>query len=207
MALFKEINCSVCGEKTSMLTRSRLKDGSHVCGKCKKSVPGYIKSALGSYTLEEFQEMKQYLVHSKMELQPVFTETAKYKSIHLDAKHGLFYVDELGQTLYLKLQDVVDFTLSFEPQKAKEGLLFDKVIGTVNMSLTMGTPYFVRQEQIASGVKTSAEMKGIISKKMVYVPPKAMEEFLLAFHEARRIALESEATRVQMEIARLESML
>lgn len=206
MALFQEIACNICGEKTSMLTRSKLKDGTYVCSHCKKKVPGYIKSSLGNYTLEEFQQMKQYLVYSRQELKPVFTETHSYKTIGLDARHGLFYVEELGERLYLKLLEVESFDLSFEPEKAKEGVLSDKVIGTVKLSFEMRFPYFKREELVATGVKASAARKGIFTTKLVYDLPKGMEEFLAAFHEARRKAVEAETQRLNMEVARVQAM-
>lgn len=39
MKLFKEVYCTECGEKTNMLTRMKLTDGSCLCSKCKDKLP------------------------------------------------------------------------------------------------------------------------------------------------------------------------
>ncbi len=204
MAMFKEVTCSACGAKAGLLTRSKLKDGTYVCSQCKKKVPGYIKRSLKKYTLEDFQNMKQYLIFSKTNLKATFQETHCYKTVSLDAKHGLFCLEELGQNLYLQLHNLADFNLTFEPEKAKEGTWSDNVIGKVQLSFEMHEPYFKREVLIATGVKAPAVKKGIINKKMVYDMPKGMEDFLLAFHEAWKKALEEENRRLNMELVRLQ---
>lgn len=185
MGLFKEHACACCGKKTNMMTRSKLKDGNYVCFDCKPLIPNYVLNCLNEYDLEDFHELKKYVVHSDTVLRAKFKQTHSFHSIHLDANNGLFYIDggALDKKLYLKAEEVFTLTLSFEPEKYKEGVFTEKVKGKITMTLDVLNPSFRYETVIATGVWANAHMKGLLSKKIIYDNPKGMDEFLEVFKQ------------------------
>lgn len=185
MGLFKEINCVHCGKKTSMLTRAKLADGQYVCGKCTSKIPSEIMSNLGEYTYEDYKELLRYMEESETSLSKAFKETHSFYSIHIDTQHGLFYLDTMYPTVYLKFENLSDFNLTFDPDEVKEGLLGDKVTGKIYYKVKMNTPSFFIDNVLARNVKARAHVKtGIFKDKVEYDNPKGMNEFLHYFESA-----------------------
>lgn len=201
MGLFKEIHCEHCGKKTGMLTRVKLADGTYVCSACKAGIPGYIH--LSDYTYTDFLNLKAYLEESATTLKKQFRENHYFSQIHLDTEHELFYIDSLGKPLYLKLEDLEEFSLDFTPDELKEGLLSSKVTGKLTLTMKMGHPYFFREEILDSSAKASAQVKGVFSKKAVYNNPKGMDDFLQFFNSAWNRALEKKQRRLFAEAEQL----
>lgn len=185
MGLFKEHACACCNKKTNMVTRSKLKDGNYVCLDCKPAVPTYVMNCLREYDLEAFHELKKYATYSETVLRSKFKKTNSFYSIHLDANHGLFYIDggALSSKLYLKIEDIESFELWYEADKYKGTTFTEKVTGNIKLSIVMRNPYFQYETDLASGVKADAHLKGIITKKVEYKNPKGMDEFKQQFIE------------------------
>lgn len=188
MALFKEQTCACCGKKANVMTRTKLKDGNYICIDCLPAMPNYVKDCLSEYTLEDFQELKKYIVYSDTVLRAKFKKTLSYESVYLDSKHGLFYIDE-GFTkpkLYLKIEDVFTYGMSFEADKYKEGMIFTTVKGNIYMMLNMITPNIVYNKVMAKGVTANARTKGLLGNKIVYDNPSGMDFFLEEFERTRQ---------------------
>lgn len=207
MALFKEIHCAQCGKKTGILTRTRLADDQYVCTQCTGKIPRYIKQFLPQYSYENFKAMTQYLTQTNRELRQIFTLTHSYKGINLDSNHGIFYVGDLGTPLYLLLSELESFELQFVVEDAKEGLLADKVVGEVRLSMQVGFPAFCRDEVLATRVKAIADVKeGLFKKTFRHGNPKGMDAFMQEFKTVWAKAREEKYMQRAVEQVRREYM-
>lgn len=187
MGLFKEILCDHCGEKTNIVTRSKLKDGKYICSKCTSMVPHYIKVHLWNYEYKDFVKLKQYINYSEHTASRVFKETHSFLSLHLDSENGLFYFTQglMSTPVYFQVEDVESISLEYDPDKFKEGVFSDKVTGKVTLKLKMVHPYFSYEKDLANGVKASAHLKqGVFKDKVEYDNPKGMDEFIAQFQDA-----------------------
>lgn len=195
MALFKEKYCAKCGKKTNMMMRTTLGDKTCVCDDCTTSIPTYIKNGLKSYNYEAFEELLEYAQYSQSRIKPEFHQTHAFKSIHLDATHGYFYINEgmLSTPLYLQIEEVDVFDLEYDPEKFKGGTFSNTVSGPVKMTLKMVNPHVDYTTELASNVKSQAVLKkGIFKDSVQYNNPKGMDEFLLAFEEAQDVFLQAD---------------
>lgn len=187
MGLFKEIHCDHCGEKTNVITRTKLKDGKYICSKCTSMVPHYIKTHLWNYEYNDFVKLRQFINYSEQTASKLFKETHAFLSLHLDSEHGLFYFAPglLSTPFYFQVEDVESISLEYDPDKFKEGFFSDKVTGTVKLKLKMRHPYLDYEKELASGVKASAHLKqGVFKDKVEYDNPKGMDEFIAQFQDA-----------------------
>ena len=194
MALFNTVYCSECGEKAGVILRAKLTDGNYICGSCMRAVPNFMySSVLEHYTLDDYRDFKEYVRYSNNSLRPLFCETKKYYTIHIDEENWLFYlgnkVDE--STLFFRFSDILNFDLIFAPEEFKEGITGDKVRGNILFELSMLTPYFNYEEKLDSHVSAKAKKK-LFGSKIVYENPKGMDEFYTAFITAWLLSSDSE---------------
>lgn len=186
MELFKEINCTVCGKKTKMLSRIKLADGNYVCADCQAHSPHYMyESITGNYTLTDYKKFLEYIEYSSNVLRPIFHETHKYYSLHIDTENNLFYIGNYidKNTLFLQLCNIIDFDLVFSPEKIKEGLIGDKVQGKVLFKIKMQDPYFYYEEILDYSAKAKAK-KTFFGSNIQYENPKGMDDFMLYLRSA-----------------------
>ncbi len=194
MKLFREIYCAECGEKTNWFTRTRLGDNTYVCSKCTQDIPSYIKKCVdGIYTLDDFRNLKKYIKKSQKEYEPIFKETSSYKDIHLDAFHGLLYFKSswTDPIVCFKLSSILEFELSFSPNKIKEGIISDKVSGYVLFHMVVSNPLFYVEKIIDENAKAPAKTS-LFGRKVEYENPKKMTDFLINFHTAYDECMEKE---------------
>ena len=193
MGIFKDVYCanSNCGEKTKLLTRTRLNDGNYLCGKCTERVPSYMSKSIDShYYLEDFKAFQRYVEYSDTVLRPMFTETHKYYSLHIDTEHEIFYIGDWidDKTLFFQFDHLEDFDLVYHAEEFKEGMVGDKVYGRLLLKIKMGYPYFYFEKQLDTHVKAKAK-KSFFGSKVEYENPKGMDEFLLYFVETWKSSL------------------
>lgn len=183
MGIFKDVFCAACGEKTKLLTRTGLNDGNYVCAQCAKRIPTYMsKSFTDRYDLEDFNAFQRYVAYSDSVLRPMFCETHKYYSLHIDTEHEIFYIGDWidEKTVFLQFDQLEDFDLVYHAEEYKEGMVSDKVYGRLLLKIKMGYPYFYYEKQLDTHVKAKAK-KSFFGTKMEYERPKGMDEFLMYF--------------------------
>lgn len=183
MGLFKEINCRECGEKTSLLNRKVLKNKEYVCSKCTKNIPAMIKEWLSEYSYEDYLELKEYIKYSESVLNRVFRATHHYQNLQLDQDNGLFYLDDEFPKVYLQVGNIENFSLIFDPEKLKEGILTDKVKGKVSLELEMRKPYFKYNKVIDMFAKAECDVN-LLRTKVKYKNPKNMDKFIEAMQNS-----------------------
>lgn len=190
MALFKEIYCNECGKKTSMLTRTKLKDEKYLCFDCTTKIPSYIGDNLDKYTYDGYHELLDYMEYSKNTLKDQFIETHHFKGIYVDTEHKLFYLEELTKDpLYLHLKHLEEFELYFQAGEFKEGFLDDKVVGQLLFQMKVNNPPIYIEKVLAKNIKAPAK-KSFFGNKVQFENPKGMDEFLTFFKLAWCNALE-----------------
>ena len=192
MGIFKDVYCAVCGEKTKLLTRTRLNDGNYLCSKCTECVPSYMNESLvNHYDLENFQGFQRYVAYSDSVLRPMFAEMHKYYCLHIDTENEIFYIgDRLDdKTLFFQFDQLEDFDLVYHAEEFKEGMVGDKVFGRLLLKIKMGYPYFYYEKQLDTHVKAKAK-KSFFGSKVDYENPKGMDEFLMYFFDAWKSSLE-----------------
>lgn len=195
MGLFKDIYCSHCGTKTSLLTRMKLSNGEFLCSQCASKIPDYMKESVNShYSLQEYQELLKYIGYSNCTLRPHFHETHSYYSIHIDTENKILYLGYgiNDKTVFIHLENIDDFKLVFRAKEFKEGMLGDKVKGELLMTIKVRFPYFYHEEILDYSAKAPAKKK-FLSSNVEYDNPHGMDEFLLYFHTAWQASLEEAA--------------
>ena len=201
MALFKEENCAYCGKKLGMLSKHKLGDGTHICGKCYGRLPYTFLSGLKEYDKDQFAMVMEYLDESKNHLANIFHETDSYLGIHIDTQHELFYLDMVSPTVYLKFEQISEYDLYFEADEAKEGIFSTKVIGKIYLKLKTNFPVSFIDTVLATNVKASARTdQGIFRKKVIYDNPKGMNEFNHHFIKTWETAREKMYIRLTREL-------
>ncbi len=206
MGLFKEVNCSYCGQKTNLLTRTKLIDGNYVCSECKKDIPGYIMGSVKDfYDLDDFKVLKNYIAYSENQLKAKFEETAHYGEIHMDEINRIFYVEGglFERPLYLEFINVSSFDMDYQAEEVKESVFGDKVYGDVILDFEMAVPHFMYSKAIAVHVKAKAKTN-FLGTKVRYDLPKGMEEFVVRFMTCWNEVLEeytsqSQDTHIEMD--------
>ena len=199
MGLFKEVFCSECGKKAGLLTRTKLIDGKYLCSDCTADIPSYIMECVSEYyDYEDFKALKGYIKYSNETLKPKFNETASYEKLHIDEDNKLFYISTgfFGEPLYLEFANVSSFDMDYQAETVKEGLIGDKVFGSVIVDLRMAVPKFAYIKVLAKDVKAKAKTN-FLGTKVTYECPKKMEEFVIRFMTAWNEALED----IQQEYA------
>lgn len=183
MGLFTKVNCAVCGQPANVIMRVKLRDGNFICSECSRIIPYYAyQSYLETYTLEDYFMFKEYRSFSDRELRPIFEESDSYYDLHLDNIQDLFYIGPRidKNTIFFRLQDVVNFELIFKPKEAKGGITGQKVEGDVLLQIEVRQPYFKFEAKLAKDVKAKAK-KELFGAKVTYENPKGMDAFLAVF--------------------------
>lgn len=192
MGLFKDVYCTECGDKTKMLFRTHLCDGSYLCSKCTKCVPSYMKSSFNDkYSYEDYHDFKEYVDYSNEKLRPLFHETHEFHNIHIDTENRIFYMGYgiNSETLFLRFAGITRFDLVFKAEDYKEGFLGDKVTGKILLELGMNTPYFYREEVLTSNAKAKAKKK-LFGSKIEFESPSGMDDFMYYFRRAWEVDME-----------------
>ena len=195
MGLFKDVYCSHCGAKASLLTRMKLADGSYLCSQCVSNIPDYMKDSVSShYGIQEYRALLTYIGYSACTLRPQFHETHSYYSIHIDTENKILYLGYgiNDKTVFIHLKNIDDFNLTFRAEEFKEGMLGDKVKGALLMTIKAHFPYFYHEEILDYSAKAAAKKK-FLSSSVEYNNPCGMDEFLLYFQTAWQACLEESA--------------
>lgn len=185
MALFKETFCKHCGKKVNLLARHSLNDDNYLCVECVKKVPSYIRNKLSlSYNYDDYVGFIDYMDYSKKTLKPLFSETAHYGSIHMDAVHHLFFIDIWGKDrLYFEMKNMIKADLHFEPEEIKDGFLKEKIIGNVMFDLQMNVPLFNFNNIVSYGDKAVIK-NSLRSNDSKVIMPEGLLTFGHKFAEA-----------------------
>lgn len=192
MGLFKDIYCTECGEKTKMIFRTKLCDGSYLCSKCTSCVPSYMQSSFDDkYSIGDYRAFKEYVDYSNQQLRPLFHETHNFYTVHIDTENRIFYIGYGidANTIFLNFAHVTRFHLVFQAENFKEGVLGDKVTGKILFELAMDAPYFYYEGVLESNVKTKAKKK-LFGNKIEFESPSGMDEFIYYFNRAWEAAVE-----------------
>lgn len=200
MGLFKEIKCAKCNKICKMLTRTKLKDGNYLCWDCIRRIPEYMMNSISNaYTLEDYEQLLDYIEYSDNTLNGIFSETQCYCDVHLDSEHGLLFIGNpySDSKIIWELHRIEAFELVFSPEKYKEGMLSDVVTGKILFQIKVRYPYFYYEKIVKNGVKAKAKTT-FFKTKVEYENPKGMDEFLLHFQMAyEKSILIEEARRTE----------
>lgn len=192
MGLFKEIYCAKCGKKTNIFTRTKLADGNYLCAECMSVVPSFMRQSVSDrYSIDDYNDLLDYIAYSHKELRPQFRESHSYYSVRIDTESRIMYlgygIDD--KTVFFHMHNVEDFELVFRGEEFKEGIVGGKVKGKILMTLKMGTPYFYHEEILDHSAKAKAR-KRMLSSEIEYENPNGMDEFMLHFLNAWRKSIE-----------------
>ena len=199
MGLFKEIYCAKCRKKTNLLFRTKLTDGNYLCYDCTSMISDYMMDSVRNcYSLDEYQNLVEYIDYSNIALRPIFQETHAYYNIHIDTEHGLFYIGKSvnDNTVFLRMHYIDDYKLTFTAEEIKEGTFGDKISGKVLFRIQMGHPIFYHETILDYNVKVKAK-KAFFDTEYQYENPKGMDEFMMFFEAA--IAADLEVYRASLE--------
>lgn len=199
MAIFKEIFCAECGQKTTPILRTQLKDGHYLCHKCRTQIPKEIQD-LYNYDLDGYKELKLYMQESEY-LSQVFRETHHFQSLHLDTYNGLFYIEGFSKkhTIF-KLENVSEFNLEFQAVNSNEGFFNDYVTGKLYFKLRVDFPNYYVDEVMAENVKARADVRnGLFKKTFVHGNPDGMDDFIHYFTTGWEAAVNAKLMRMQQE--------
>ena len=184
MGLFQNIYCAECRKKNSLLARTNLKDGHHLCSNCTSFIPPFMQESFTSRyaTIEDFRMLKNYAEYSDSTLRPKFRETHKYYSLHIDDESGIFYIGKVlnEKTLFFQFINLEEFNLLFRANEFIEGVTGDKVYGQVLLKIQMGYPYFYYEKQLDTHVIVKAQKKRLGSQ-ITFDNPDEMNDFLQHF--------------------------
>ena len=205
MAIFKEIYCAECGQKTNLILRTQLKDGHYLCRKCATQIPKEIED-LYNYTLDEYRELKLYMAESQ-QLEKDFRETHRFQSLHLDTYNGLFYIDGFSRNrTYFKLENVSEFNLEYKATETNEGIFNNSVTGKVYMKLRVDFPKYFVDKVLAENVKAKARIEnGLFKKTFVHGNPDGMDDFIHYFITCWEAAESAKYDRLTREFILCES--
>lgn len=163
MGLFKEVYCIACGEKTNMLTRMKLKDGSCLCSKCKDKLPVFMQSYVkDNYSFGDYKNALQWKTDSIRQYKGVFNVTASFKDrIYLDEEHGLFTLEGYleGYTPVFQIADIDSYQFHFEPKEYKEGVFNGRIEGDLQFYIKMRNPDIEYETVLQYGVKVKVKQK------------------------------------------------
>ena len=187
--------CACCGKKVGLLTGTKLQDKKQICFDCAKIVPDYLMDSMQDHwSYQDYLDFKAYSAYSKKELAPQYQETHRYHALHLDAVHGLFYVGDLNfdrnnPPVLLQIREVISCRLEYIPEKIKEGIISDRVTGSVLLDVLMyietfedgypvSVPLFIRRT-LAKNVKGKAKIEPHLFKRdeFTYIPPADFSAF------------------------------
>ncbi len=202
MGLLKKKECAICGGEAKMLSRAELADGNYLCKECASCIPKHMyKSIIERYSLDDFNGFKNYLQTENKELKSKFRETASYFELHLDSENKLMYIGKKieNKTVFIKLTDIEEFEIEFNPTEYKEGAFSDKVTGKIICLVKCSYPYFY-YETVLDPYATTTLKKSLLGKTKSYSNPENMDDFLLAFNNSWIRALEAENDRIEQEI-------
>lgn len=191
--LFKDIYCAKCGNKTRLLTRTRLADDNYLCSDCTLLIPDYmLDSVRKSYSFQSYKNLKEYVDFSHKALRPIFQETHSYYNIHIDIDHGLFYIGKSvnKNTVFLRMRYIDDYYLTFTAEELKEGTFGDKITGKILFRIQMGHPVFYHEVVLDNYASVKAK-KAFFGTEYRYENPKGMDDFLLFFNSAYLADLEA----------------
>lgn len=205
MAIFKEIYCAECGQKTNPIFRTQLKDGHYICHKCATQIPKEIND-LYHYTLDEYKELKLYMLENE-QLARVFRETHRFLSLHLDTYNGLFYIDGFSKKrTYFKLENVSEFNLEYRATESNEGFFSDSVTGKVYLKLRVDFPNYFVDKVLSENVKAKARVdNGLFKKTFVHGNPDGMDDFIHYFTTGWEAAVNAKYVRLTQEFVPYES--
>ena len=201
MAIFKEIFCAECGQKTTPILRTQLKDRHYLCHKCKSQVPKEIND-LYNYDLNGYRELKLYMQENEY-FAKIFRETHSFQTLHLDTYNGLFYIEGFSKKhTYFKLENVSEFDLQYQAINTNEGFFSDYVTGKVYFKLRVVFPDYFVDEVLADNVKATADVRnGLFKKTFVHGNPDGMDDFVHYFTTCWEAAVKAKYLRLQQELA------
>ena len=179
MSIFKDIPCAACQEKTKILSRTKLRDGNFLCSSCMKAVPSFMRSSVKKgYDITDYHMLISYIKESNEELRPIFRETDRYYSVHIDSENHLFYIGKAinDNTVFFKLHNVLNFDLVFKGENVREGFGSTKVFGKLLMEIEGQAPYFYYDTVLDNYASVKAQ-KIMHGTKIKYDNPKGMNEF------------------------------
>lgn len=149
-----KMECDFCG-RTAGLGKKRTADGV-ICGDCAKKLPKLIEPAsMTSETLYDFMKYEDRLKQTE------FTESAEYKGLKIDNRHGLIACD--GAVFYCL--DLTDFAIFCDNVKGgRTGVICD-----VMLELSVAMPDMQIKKKLAGGEHCS--YKRISNSQVQWVEP------------------------------------
>lgn len=185
---FQKARCAHCGKEVMFWERKMLGDGSYICSKCMPKIPYAISNAMKCYTYEQFLDLLDYLEESQTTLSKQFRVTNSFYAIHLDAEHGLFYLDTDSTRVYYKVEEVSEYCLAFVSDEGFVDSYKKYVKGKIQLQLKVDRPAFYLEETLK---KTTADtiMTGIETAQVIQ--PRDLADFSACFEMVRRRKLQN----------------
>ena len=174
--LFKEVHCAHCGGKAGIATRRKLADGNYICGKCLKNFPVETLEEVEKIGYDDFPAVKQYYDVENPRLKKLFKKTKAFHGVQVDTEKLLVCIDYLSIPVYVNILDL-DYDFTFVADTVKEGFFSTKVTGSIVAEFQDEDICLSSEKVIATDVKTSARLEGVLKQKVVYDHPKEMAAF------------------------------
>lgn len=141
----KDVYCAKCGTRTGIITRQWLLDDKCLCVNCQNVIPAYFQRNYGSLSFETYSVIASYMTGESKELGKQFKKKHTFLDLQLDAINGILrYKTSNANPLYVKLENISDFSLEYHPHLVQNGT------SSITMTLECINPYLVIQEKLLS---------------------------------------------------------
>ena len=139
----KDVYCANCGTRTGLITRQWLLDDKCLCVNCQNKLPAYFQRHYGSLTFEIYSVMASYMSGESKELGKQFKKKHTFLDLQLDAVNGILrYKTANANPLYVKLENILDFSLEYHPHLVQNGA------SSITMTLECIKPYILIHEDL-----------------------------------------------------------
>ncbi len=178
----QEVVCAHCGKTEKIMFVSTLKDGNRICSSCMCEIPKEFKFEAKQSTIEDFNEICEFMDYNKKELEPIFVKdpSFSYGDFEVDTLHNLCRIDD---SFIIEIDNIATCSVQFKPEKIKEGMFSTKAKGNVELTLLI----LEKPRAIFENVIIKFDVKGKVEKPMfsntyIYHNPDDFDDFITKFN-------------------------
>lgn len=186
--------CDICKTKMPFMAKVyKLADGTVLCNKCHSIIPSYMEeSAQTLWNNTLYWEFVKYTKYAQKAYESIFSETANYKSIHIDAKNGLFYIADQKNKLILDMKYIDKFSISVEKPHLVTNIIgsWKNVHGSIAVMLEMMQPLFKTDIVLSSDTILKSDFAN--GKYEYQLPDKAskFQQIMISAYQRKIQAIE-----------------
>lgn len=198
MGLFGKKFCGQCGEKTNVLTRNQLSDGTYLCSNCSRLAELYFGAHfMDKLTFPEYQEYLSDREENRKRLEDFNITAVYFNSVYVDEGKDWIvfdYFDDFNDkesmlkqnpTIF-EAKDLIYFDFRKIFKDVKEGFLNDKVIYDMKLVMAFDNRWYPYSfaEKVRDNYKVKAEITGIINKSVECASDEEEVNLLLYLSDA-----------------------